>query len=63
MHPAHMGDANKKNSDLFRTSVVLSRSDLRKLKIVEALEGRGRDEVIRDLIAERVASVDFKAAA
>lgn len=52
-----------KADDLFRTSVMLSKSDLRKLKVVEAIEGKGRDEVIRDLIAARVADIDLEKAA
>lgn len=67
MHTTHMTVKTDKPDlpvdDLFRTSVLLSRSDLRKLKVVEAIEGKGRDEVIRGLIAERVADVDLRAAA
>lgn len=54
---------DKPQDDLFRTSVMLSKADLRKLKVVEAIESKGRDEVIRDLIAARVAGIDLEKAA
>lgn len=60
MHSTHMADSDR--PELFRTSVVLSRTDLRKLRVIEAQEDKGRDELIRELIAQRVANVRLEVA-
>lgn len=63
MHTTHMAVKTNKQDDLYRTSVFVSREDMRKLKVVQAVEGKDRDEVIRGLIAARVAKVNLEEAA